>query len=103
MKMKCIEAMSESNSIENVGELRDVLHEKEITVSCKLLDKNSVDSSKNTNDSSLGHEQEQAIISDNKSTRGYDFRKVSSCDPLQNIFPFWYKDTSDCKSIYQYI
>ena len=88
MKMKCIEAMSESNSIENVSELRDKSQEKEITVSCKLLDKNSDDSSNQSNDPALSHEQEQAMISDNRSTKGYGFRKVSSCHSLHNTLPF---------------
>ena len=101
MKMKCIEAVSESNPIENVGELHDELHEKETTVSCKLLDKNSFDSSKQTNDPALGHEQEQAIMSNNRPTRGYGFRKVSTFDSLQNILPF--KHISDYKSTYKYM
>ena len=89
MKMKCIEAMSESDSIENESELREKSHEKEIAVSCKLLDKNSVDSTNHTNDPALGHEQEQAMISDNRSTNGYGFRKVSSCHSLQNSLPIF--------------
>ena len=56
MEMKCVETMSESNSIKNVGELRDELHDEEITVSCKLLDKYSIDSSKQTMDPTLDHE-----------------------------------------------
>ena len=89
MKMKCIEAVSERNPIENVGELHDELHKKDTTVSCKLLDKNSVDSSKQTNPA-LGHEQEQAIMSNNRPTRGYGFRKVSTFDSLQTNLPFSY-------------
>ena len=103
MKMKCIEAMSEGNSIENVSELRDKSHEKEITVSCKLLDKNSVDSSNQSNDPALSHEQEQAMISDSRSTKGYGFRKVSSCHSWHNVFCLSLENISDCKSTYQYM
>ena len=84
MEMKCIDAMSESNSIENTDELNVELHAKDITMSFKPLDKNSIDSSEQTNDPTLVHQQEHAMISVNRSTKGYEFRKVSSCHSLQN-------------------
>ena len=85
--MKCIDAMSESNSIENADELNDELHEKDITISFKPVDKNSIDSSEQTNDPTLDHEHEHSMISFNRSTKGYGFRKVSSCHSLQNSLP----------------
>ena len=88
--MKCIDAMSEINSIENADELSDELREKEITISCKLLDKNSIDSSEKANDLALDHEQEHAMISFNGSTKGHGFQKVSSCHSLQNSLPILY-------------
>ena len=84
MEMKCVETMSESNSIKNVGELRDESHDEEITVSCQLLDKNSIDSSKQTMDPTLDHGEEQVMISYKRSTKGYGSPKVSSCFSSQN-------------------
>ena len=90
MEMKCVDAMSEINSIENADELSDELREKEITISCKPLDKNSIDSSEKANDLALDHEQEHAMISFNGSTKGHGFQKVSSCHSLQNSLPILY-------------
>ena len=77
--------MSESNSIKNVGELRDELHDEEITVSCKLLDKNSIDYSKQTMDPTLDHREEQVMISYKRSTKRYESRKVKCKTCWDNI------------------
>ena len=92
--MKCIEAIQESNSIENADELSYELHEKDITISCKLSDKNSIDSSEQTNDPALDHEHEHTMISFNRSTKGYGFRKVSSCHSLLNSLPIFITHSS---------
>ena len=76
MKMKCIETVVENDSSGGEASLNDSLNKNEVTVSCKLLDENSSHSPKDQKNESLGLEDEQVIISDSKSQRGYDFRKV---------------------------
>ena len=78
MKMKCIETVAENDSSGGEANLNDSLNKKEVTVSCKLLDETSAHSSKDHKNESLGQEDEQVMICDSKSRRGYDFRKVSN-------------------------
>ena len=76
--MKCIETVAENDSSEGEASLNDSLNKKEVTVSCKLLDETSAHSSKDHKNECLGQEDEQVMLSDSKSSNGYDFRKVSN-------------------------
>ena len=76
MKMKCIETVRENDSSEGEASFNNSVNKDEVTVSCKLLEENPAHSSKDHKNESMGQEEEQVIISDSKSSRGYDFRKV---------------------------
>ena len=76
MKMKCIETVVESDSIEDGAIMTDSSAKKEVTVSSKLLQKDSAESS--IEKSSLSFENDDQVVEpDKKSMTGYGFRKVS--------------------------
>ena len=76
MNAKCIKTVVESNAIAGEAIVTDSSAKREVTISSKLLQRDSAESSIDKNSPSFENDDE-VEESDNKSMTGYGFNKVA--------------------------